>query len=93
MYKYQIVLTKNYNVTYTILNYGRLDSTSTARPGFHDPTACGIRGFFGGNNKQNLNKTSNVGILGKQVYLLTNTKMNCTNQGGMKSFDILNIIL
>ena len=92
MYKYQIVLATDYNVTYTIINYGRLDSTSLVRPGFYDSQACGIRKFFGEhNNTQHLNKTSNVGIKGKHVFILTNTKLNCTNQGGIKLF--MNIIM
>ena len=70
-FKYQVILATDYTSTYAIVNYERLD-TSGNRIGYGDPSCHAFQNFTsGGRNQTELTKTSNIGIPGRHLYVLT----------------------
>ena len=75
-FKYQVIIATDFNSTYAIFNYERLDM-SGYDIGFSDPSCHAFQNFTGyGRNQTDLTRTSNVGIPGRHVYLLT--KQHCS---------------
>ena len=71
-FKYQAVIVTDYTNTFAILNYERLDESGN-EAGFSD---CNYsKQFTTSSDKTVLTNTSNVGIPGKHIFLLT--WMNC----------------
>ena len=78
-FKYQAVIATDYTNTFAILNYDRLDE-SGYEVGYGDSTCNYIKQFTTSADKTDLTRTSNVGIPGKHIYLLTQEEcMNCKN--------------
>ena len=73
-FKYQVVIATDYTNTFAILNYDRLDESGSI-VGYSDPLCNVWRHFTTSSDKRVLTRTSNVGVLGKHVYLLTSK--NC----------------
>ena len=84
-YKYQLVLATDFDVTFAIMNYERLDNNGN-RPGFSEPPGGSANTvYFTASTSQNRNlvSTSNIGVRGRHVYLLSKVKCkNCSNPGG-----------
>ena len=74
LFKYQVVIATDYTYTFSIFNYERLDRNSNI-VGYYDPS-CGYSRHFT-EDKTVFTRTSNVGIPGKHIYLLT--QKYCTN--------------
>ena len=67
-FKYQAVIVTDYTNTFAILNYERLDESGN-EAGFSD---CNyLKRFTTSSDKTVLTNTSNVGIPGKHIFLLT----------------------
>ena len=76
-FKYQAVIATDYTNTFAILNYERLDE-SGYEVGYNYPSCNYIKHFTRSGDKTVLTRTSNVGIPGKHIYLLTQKEcMNC----------------
>ena len=73
-FKYQAVIATDYTNTFAILNYERLDENGN-EVGFSDPSCNYLKRFTTSSDKTVLSNTSNVGIPGKHIFLLT--WMNC----------------
>ena len=73
-FKYQAVIVTDYTNTFAILNYGRLDENGD-EVGFSDPSCKYLKRFTTLSDKTVLTNTSNVGIPGKHIFLLT--QMTC----------------
>ena len=73
-FKYQVVIATDYTYTFAILNYQRLDGNGN-EVGFSDPFRNSLKRFTTSSDKTVLTRTSNVGIPGKHIFLLT--WMNC----------------
>ena len=69
-FKYQAVIATDYTYTFAILNYERLDENGN-EVGFSDPSCNYLKRFKTSSNKTVLTNTSNVGIPGKHIFLLT----------------------
>ena len=76
--KFQAILATNYKKTFVIFNYLRLDLDARVT-GFSDQEACNSFRKF--SNRRNLVSTTNVGVPGKHVHLLTNP-LDCANKNG-----------
>jgi len=86
-FKYQVVIATDYKHTYTIMNYHRLDLSTRGSSGFYERSSCKINTdvFTNSSDRTVLTSTSNVGIPGKHVYLLSDDVDSCLNQGGKSS--------
>ena len=73
-FKYQAVIATDYTNTFAILNYEKLDENGK-EVGFSDPSCNYSKQFTTSSDKTILTSTSNVGIPGKHIFLLT--WMNC----------------
>ena len=69
-FKYQVVIVTDYTNTFAILNYERLDVNGN-EVGFSDPSCNYLKRFTTSSDKTVLTNTSNVGIPGKHISLLT----------------------
>ena len=69
-FKYQAVIVTDYTNTFAILNYERLDENGD-EVGFSDPSCNYLKRFTTSSDKTVLTNTSNVGIPGKHIFLLT----------------------
>ena len=69
-FKYQVIIATDYTDTFAILNYERLDGNGN-EVGFSDPSCNYLKRFTTSSNKTVLTNTSNVGIPGKHIFLLT----------------------
>ena len=69
-FKYQAVIVTNYTNTFAILNYEKLDENGN-EVGFNDPSCNYLKRFTTSSDKTVLTNTSNVGIPGKHIFLLT----------------------
>ena len=69
-FKYQVVIVTDYTNTFAILNYERLDENGN-EVGFSDPSCNYLKRFTSSSDKTVLTNTSNVGIPGKHIFLLT----------------------
>ena len=93
-YHYQFALVTDGNVTYAVLNYERLDRNGPN--GYTEPV--GRRCFditrrFA-SDVRSMVSTSNVGIPGKHVFLLTaNDTGECINRKGIVTFYILHYFI
>ena len=86
LFRYQVVIASDYNSTYTIFNYDRLDRQSYDNIGYVEPDAtfsCTPYKRFN-LNRNNLTKSSNVGQPGKFVFRLTD---DCNEDKG-KGFTV-----
>lgn len=72
---FQVVLTSDGNNTYAILYYKQLDTNTDAAAGFFEQD-CNKMNFA--TKDQDLSQTSNTGIAGAHIYLLTN--YTCMNE-------------
>ena len=87
-FKYQVIIVTDYQKTFTVLNYERLDEDSDTMVGFSDYLACKHTArFFKYQDRRTLLTTSNVGEPGKHVFLLT-VPLHCKNADGEDSFYI-----
>ena len=69
-FKYQVIIATDYTNTFVILNYERLDENGNEF-GFSDPSCNYSKQFTTPSDKTVLTNTSNVGIPGKHIFLLT----------------------
>ena len=79
LFKYQAVIATDYTNTFAILNYERLDRNGNAI-GYSDPS-CNFHKYFATSSDQtDLTRTSNVGIPGKHIFLLTRQECRETSK-------------
>lgn len=70
IFKYQVVITTDYTNTFAILNYDRLDESGNIN-GFSEPVCNVSKHFITSSDKTVLSSTSNVGISGIHIFLMT----------------------
>ena len=91
-FKFQVVLATDNKVTYAILNYERLDYKPREPAFFQDFQTCTIkrRNFIADSDQRKLVESSNIGVEGKHVFLLSGTVGNCS---GNKGTELSNFLL
>ena len=88
-FTFQVVIATDYTNTFAILNYDRLDESGNDI-GYSDPSCNSLKYFTRSPDKRVLARTSNVGVPGKHIHLLTskgcsgkylfvNILQNCTD--------------
>ena len=81
-FKYQAVIATDYTTTFAILNYDRLDLNGNV-VGYSEPGPCRVsKQFIESSDRTVLTRTSNVGIPGKHVHMVSNGGDDCRNEGG-----------
>ena len=87
-FTFQAVIATDYNNTFSILNYKRLDQNG--KVDFYDPYCSNSENLTNLLNTTALQSTSNVGVRGKHIYLLT--PKGCNDKiGKLRNNHLLNV--